>query len=84
MAEHVQDKETTILGIDPGTNLLGYGVLGITNRKVELKALGVIDLRKVGDGYKKLGRILERVTSLINSFHPEEMAISSCQRVSGI
>ena len=77
MAEHVQDKETTILGIDPGTNLLGYGVLGITNRKVELKALGVIDLRKVGDGYKKLGRILERVTSLINSFHPEEMAIEA-------
>ena len=77
MAEHVQDKETTILGIDPGTNLLGYGVLGITNRKVELKALGVIDLRKVGDGYKKLGRILERVTSLVNSFHPEEMAIEA-------
>ena len=77
MAEHVQDNGCTILGIDPGTNLLGYGVLEITNRKVELKALGVIDLRKVGDGYTKLARILERVNSLINSFHPEEMAIEA-------
>ena len=48
--------EKIILGIDPGTNIMGYGVLKVTDGKVEMITMGVIDLRKFGDGYLKLGR----------------------------
>ena len=49
--------EKIILGIDPGTNIMGYGVLKVMDRKVEMMTMGVIDLRKFGDGYLKLGHI---------------------------
>ena len=44
-------KEKIILGIDPGTNVMGYGVLKVTGIKPEVLALGVIDLRKMSDPY---------------------------------
>ena len=58
--------EKIILGIDPGTNIMGYGVLKVMDRKVEMMTMGVIDLRKFGDGYLKLGHIFERVTGIID------------------
>lgn len=70
-------KEKIILGIDPGTNLMGYGVLKITGTKAEMVALGVIDLRKYGDPYLKLGKIFERVTGLIEAYLPDELAIEA-------
>lgn len=70
-------KDTVLLGIDPGTNLLGYGVIEVVNGKAKMVALGVVDLRKIGDGYEKLAYIYERVSSLITSFNPTEMAIES-------
>lgn len=77
IAERQTNIDEVLLGIDPGTNLLGYGVIQVTNDKAFLKALGVIDLRKVGDNYAKLGRIYERVSGLIRSFRPTEMAIEA-------
>ncbi len=65
------------MGIDPGTNLMGYGVLKITGNKAEALALGVIDLRKFGDGYLKLGHIYERVSGIISSYLPDELAIEA-------
>ena len=50
-----------ILGIDPGTNVLGYGLVAVTGKETQMLAMGVIDLRKVSDVYLKLGRIYERV-----------------------
>ncbi len=70
-------EEATYLGIDPGTNILGYGLIDIKNRKVALKAMGVIDLRKCTDTHAKLGRIYERVSGLIASFAPTAMAIEA-------
>ena len=70
-------KEKIILGIDPGTNLLGYGLVRITGKKVEMMAMGVIDMRKCADGYLKLGRIYERVMGIIDAFHPDELAIEA-------
>ena len=70
-------KEKIILGIDPGTNIMGYGVLRIADRKAEMVTMGVIDLRKFSDGYLKLGHIFERVTGIIDSFLPDEMAIEA-------
>ena len=69
--------EKIILGIDPGTNIMGYGVLKVSDRKVEMIALGVIDLRKYADHYLKLGHIFERVSGIIASYLPDEMAIEA-------
>ena len=54
-------KEKVILGIDPGTNIMGYGVLRVMGTKPEMVAMGVIDLRRVGDTYLKLKYIHQRV-----------------------
>jgi crossover junction endodeoxyribonuclease RuvC len=69
--------EKVILGIDPGTNIMGYGVIKVCNSKAEMVTMGVIDLRRFGDGYLKLGHIFERVTGIIDSFLPDEMAIEA-------
>lgn len=65
------------MGIDPGTNIMGYGVLRVSGTHPELVAMGVIDLRKVGDPYLKLKRIQERVLGIIESYLPDEMAIEA-------
>ena len=65
------------MGIDPGTNIMGYGVIKVTGSKVEMLTMGVIDLRKFGDGYLKLGHIYERVTGIIDGYLPDEMAIEA-------
>ncbi len=70
-------RERIILGIDPGTNVMGYGVLKSMGAKAEMLALGVIDLRRVKDVYLKLGRIHERILSLIDGFLPDELAIEA-------
>jgi crossover junction endodeoxyribonuclease RuvC len=70
-------SDKIILGIDPGTNIMGYGVLSVTSGKAQMITMGVIDLRKFTDGYLKLGHIFERVTGIIDSFLPDEMAIEA-------
>lgn len=56
---------------------MGYGVLRVQGTKTEAVALGVIDLRKMADGYLKLGKIHERVSGIIASYLPDEMAIEA-------
>lgn len=70
-------KDKVILGIDPGTNLMGYGVLQITNSKPSVITLGVIDLRKYANHYLKLAHIHERVSGIIQSYLPDELAIEA-------
>ncbi len=69
--------ERIILGIDPGTNLMGYGVLRAEGGRAEALALGVVDLRRKGDGYLRLGHIFERVQGIIQEYLPDEMAVES-------
>ena len=69
--------EKIILGIDPGTNVMGYGVIVVKGNKASLLAMGVIDLRKMGDPYLKLGKIFERVTGIIDEYLPDELDIQS-------
>ena len=69
--------EKIILGIDPGTNVMGYGVIKVIGNKAEMVSMGVIDLRKIPDPYLRLGYIFERVTGIIDSFLPDEMAIEA-------
>ena len=73
----LDSPDRVILGIDPGTNFLGYGIIRKQGRKVEMLAMGIIDLHKVADIYLKLGRIYERVQGIIDSYLPDEMAIEA-------
>jgi crossover junction endodeoxyribonuclease RuvC len=69
--------EKIILGIDPGTSIMGYGIIRSDGKKPELITLGVIDLKKFGDHYLKLQKIFERTLSLIDEYHPDEIAIEA-------
>lgn len=69
--------DRVIMGIDPGTNIMGYAFLGVNGNRAHLIAMGVIDLRKCKDIYTKLGEIFNRVQGLIASFLPDELAIEA-------
>lgn len=69
-------KEKIILGIDPGTNVMGYGVLSITQNKLTTLGLGSIHIKDEDAGLK-LKTIFERTTSLLEQFRPDEVAIEA-------
>ncbi len=69
--------ERVIMGIDPGTTVTGYGIIVASGSKAKLVVMGVIELHKLGDHYLKLQRIFERVTQLIDEYHPDELAIEA-------
>ena len=74
------EKETAIyriLGIDPGTNYMGYGVLEVEGRTLRPIALGDIDLHKIENPYDKLRHIFESVKTLIADYSPREVALES-------
>ena len=66
-----------IMGIDPGTNYMGYGILEIVDGKPHPLILGDIDLHKIGDAHQKLRYIFERVQALVREYHPTEVAFES-------
>ncbi len=74
MGEQVKYR---IMGIDPGTNYMGYGVLEVDGRKVSAVVLGDIDLHRFTDPYVKLRYIFERVSALIDEYRPKEVALES-------
>lgn len=70
-------KDCTILGIDPGTNLLGYGVVSVVSGKPKYVDMGVFDLRKMTDPYDKLANINAGVEELIAVHNPQYLAVES-------
>ena len=70
-------KEQIILGIDPGTTIMGYGILKVNGNNAELLAMGVLDLKKFSDHYAKLQRIFARTLSLVDEFKPDCLAIEA-------
>lgn len=66
-----------ILGIDPGTIIMGYGILVIEDRKPHLETMGVLQLNKFDDHYHRLRQIHERLLYLIDAYHPNELAIEA-------
>ena len=66
-----------IMGIDPGTNYMGYGVIEIVGNKPQALVMGEIDMHKIGDAHQKLRYIFERVRSLTEEFRPTEVAFES-------
>jgi len=71
------NKEKVILGLDPGTNVMGYGLIQIEGPKIKLIQFGVIHLQKYSGHELKLKKIFERVLSLINDYHPDEVALEA-------
>lgn len=69
--------KSTIIGIDPGTNLLGFGVIDVIGGKPVFVDMGVLDLRKEADAYSKLRRIYDTVTEVCKTYHGTEMALES-------
>ena len=66
-----------ILGIDPGTNIMGYGLILIRKSKITLLQFGVIHLSKYVGHELRLKKIFERVISLIDEFNPDEVALEA-------
>jgi crossover junction endodeoxyribonuclease RuvC len=69
--------ERVILGIDPGTNIMGYGLIHQKGTKITLLSLGVIQLNKYNNQAIKLQKIFERTLSLIDEYKPDEFAIEA-------
>ncbi len=69
--------ERVIMGIDPGTNVMGYGVLGINGKKLDVIVMGVIKLSRFESHYLRLNRIYERVSGLVEQYLPDELAIEA-------
>lgn len=65
------------MGIDPGTIVMGYGLIRVEGQRAELLALGVIRLDKMDSHYMRLKRIFDRVSGLIEAYKPDELAIEA-------
>ena len=65
------------MGIDPGTQIMGYGILKVINNKPQMEAMGVLQLNKFENHYIRLARIYERTISLIEEYLPDELAIEA-------
>ena len=70
-------KEKIILGIDPGTNILGFGIVRVDTKGPHYVDMGVFDLRKIKDPFEKLANIFAGVSELIDEHHPDELAVES-------
>lgn len=70
-------SEKIILGIDPGTTIMGFGLIKVVNKEMEFMQLNELNLSKLSDHYVKLKKIFERTIELIDTHHPDEIAIEA-------
>lgn len=70
-------KEKIILGIDPGTTIMGFGLIKVVGKNMEFLQLNELDLKKHKDHYLKLKLIFERTIELIDTHNPDEIAIEA-------
>jgi crossover junction endodeoxyribonuclease RuvC len=70
-------QEKIILGIDPGTSIMGYGIILAKQNELKLIQYGVIHLSKYSDHSIKLSKIFERTVQLLEEYMPDEMAIEA-------
>lgn len=71
------ETEKIILGIDPGTTIMGFGLIKVVGKKMEFLQLNELLLTKYDDHYLKLKLIFERTVELIDTFNPDEIAIEA-------
>lgn len=66
-----------ILGIDPGTTIMGYGLIHVKGNQMKLLNMGVLHLNKLPTHADKLKRIFERTLALIDEYHPDELSLEA-------
>ena len=66
-----------ILGIDPGTQILGYSLLDTENGQLKILAMDVLYLKKIADFKQRIRRIFDSTLRIIDSFHPDHLAIEA-------
>jgi len=69
--------EKIILGIDPGTTIMGFGLIKVIGKEMQFLQLNELQLQKYSDHYLKLKLIFERTIELIDTFNPDEIAIEA-------
>jgi crossover junction endodeoxyribonuclease RuvC len=69
--------EKIIMGIDPGTNNMGLGIIDVKGSKIEIIAMDVLKLNKLANHSLKLKKIFETTLRFIDQYHPDELAIES-------
>ena len=69
--------DKVILGIDPGTNIMGYSLIHIVEKKINILTFGVLNLSKFDDHHLKLQKIFERTIGLIDEYKPDDLAIEA-------
>jgi len=69
--------DKVILGIDPGTVIMGYGLIHIQGKQMTMLAMGVIKLDKMKDHPTRLKKIFDRTIEIIREYHPDELAIEA-------
>ncbi len=70
-------SEKIILGIDPGTTIMGFGLIKVIGKQMEFMQLHELQLSKYDDHYVRLKQIFERTIHLIDTYHPDEIAIEA-------
>ena len=70
-------NDKIILGIDPGTNIMGYGAIHLTGKEIKLLGAGIINMQKIKEHPLKMKRIFEGTSELIEQFKPDELAIEA-------
>ncbi len=70
-------NEKIILGIDPGTTIMGFGIIKVVNKQMKFIQMNELLLQKYKDPYTKLKLIFERTIELIDTYHPDEIAIEA-------
>ena len=69
--------EKIILGIDPGTMVMGFGLIEVKNNKMKLITLDELLLHKLPNQQTKLKMIFEKTLAIIDQYHPDELAIEA-------
>ena len=80
------DNSRIILGIDPGSNIMGYGLIKVEEKKTSIMIMGTITQGKGSDHYDKLKHIFEQVLEIIDQYHPEspERLVSIYSTLAGL
>ena len=71
------EEQNIILGIDPGTTIMGFGLIKTTQKEMELIQMHELQLKKYDNHFLKLQKIFNRTIELIDEFHPDEIAIEA-------
>jgi len=71
------EKSYRLLGVDPGTNVLGYALIEIEKKEIRPLDIGVISMSHLKEQQLKLKRIFERLHAIIEIYKPAEMAIEA-------